>query len=88
MKVLSRLLILVAVLAVPVLLAVASQAMTRPPGPPALPTAPIEISFQPGPDPSTVPSAGPSAPEVEPGVERAPRPTPTGDDDDDDLDDD
>ncbi|GAA1618400.1 hypothetical protein [Actinoplanes couchii] len=74
-KVLPRLLVLLAVLAVPVLLAVASQAMTRPPDPPRLPSAPIDVSFAPQPSataPGPVsPSAGP-APGGTPGGETSP----------------
>lgn len=68
-RVMTRILLLAAVLAVPVLLAVASAAMTRPPGPPALPQAPIEISFAPEPSPS---AGAPSAPEGGPAPSGSP----------------
>ncbi len=97
-RVISRFLLLAVVLVVPVLLAVASQAMTREPGPPDLPTAPIEVSLAP-PAPPSAPAPSPSAPEAppsvaatpsaetgagEPDVIRQPVPTPGGDDADDD----
>lgn len=83
MRLLMRLLVVVALLAVPLGLAVTSQALADRPGPPAVPTTPVVIE-EAGPPPAepTADSAAPSAtpppgaPQV---VEQVPIPVDDGD---------
>ena len=90
MRLLMRLLVVVALLAVPLGLAVASQALADRPGPPAVPTTPVVIE-QAGPPPAepTADTAAPSgtpppdAPQV---VEQVPIPVDDDGDTDEDTD--